>query len=925
MHSETAADWDWDSVLLLTNLPWDDDGRSGSEGRAGNSGEAIPLQSDADSNRNDPRLSCPNYLAGRVPCACTDNEDENENEGGRKRIKSSARCQVSSCGASLAGLKGYHQRHRVCLTCANANTVMLESGPHRYCQQCGKFHILLDFDEGKRSCRRKLERHNNRRRRKIPDIGITEVSQSSDKETKSGSSPLNDLSGACLDGKSASPALVEQQNLETSATRDIQTDEQHSSLTPSAITNAGDVQSVEPLQNDLPFREHSGNGLSDSQFDNQILDKGGSKSPGLPREGIVLNETSSAVTPKVGEQFLNCNKSGPGEQSLLGLLMEDRMEFDNPPHCQRSTSQDHFSEMGRAVHPSSVSSTGFRRQSTYISPCPTRRISFKFYDWNPADFPRRLRQQILEWLANMPVELEGYIRSGCIILTLFVAMSQTSWDKASADWSHQLLQLVCQSESGFWDKGFFIARLDDQVSEVDNGKVSVTVHNDGCFNPILHHVRPLCLEAGVQAEVSVFGQNLQQKNARLVISSAGKCISHDVSKSLLCKRDPFLVSHSKALQDCTCSICIPFLAPRNFGTVYIEFEGPSGTSNFLPVLIADKEICSEIRTLEQELCMSKMTLDTGTNKALSQTANDLVLDLGWVLRLTERQGIERIHMIGHLERLRRLFMFSVRRGWYSISKRLLQVAKMIGLLEDVGISEDGFTALHLAALHNHVNLARLLVMVGSEYEQGVDFICMKGFWWHADFPGPENITPLHIVGLREGAGTLVDTLTKSEVQRGILAWEQAKDCHGKSPSHYAMLICTSYHDIVRQNALLLMKSIGHSENTILSNVSSCNERRISVQSVVVAQQQTHSKMLADGMQEGKQGTRNCFCGKHFGALFQSVSTHNHNEMIETRRLVVTTVSILVLCAGLCIVLQHPDQIVQISTSLRRSLGSQIHL
>lgn len=29
-----------------------------------------------------------------------------------------------------------------------------------------RFHLLSDFDEGKRSCRRKLEWHNRRRRRK---------------------------------------------------------------------------------------------------------------------------------------------------------------------------------------------------------------------------------------------------------------------------------------------------------------------------------------------------------------------------------------------------------------------------------------------------------------------------------------------------------------------------------------------------------------------------------------------------------------------------------------------------------------------------------------------------------------------------------------------------------------------------------------
>ena len=35
----------------------------------------------------------------------------------------------------------------------------------------GRFHVLPDFDEGKRSCRRKLERHNNRRKRKPVDKG----------------------------------------------------------------------------------------------------------------------------------------------------------------------------------------------------------------------------------------------------------------------------------------------------------------------------------------------------------------------------------------------------------------------------------------------------------------------------------------------------------------------------------------------------------------------------------------------------------------------------------------------------------------------------------------------------------------------------------------------------------------------------------
>lgn len=45
------------------------------------------------------------------------------------------------------------------------------------CKMFGRFHILSDFDEGKRSCRRKLERHNVRRRRKPIDSRVAAHSE----------------------------------------------------------------------------------------------------------------------------------------------------------------------------------------------------------------------------------------------------------------------------------------------------------------------------------------------------------------------------------------------------------------------------------------------------------------------------------------------------------------------------------------------------------------------------------------------------------------------------------------------------------------------------------------------------------------------------------------------------------------------------
>lgn len=105
--------------------------------------------------KRDPRLSCSNFLAGLVPCACPELDEMNmrmeaeekeaghekkrpRNAGGGGAVRAAARCQVPSCGADIKELKGYHRRHRVCLRCANAAAVVIAGEDKRYCQQCGK-------------------------------------------------------------------------------------------------------------------------------------------------------------------------------------------------------------------------------------------------------------------------------------------------------------------------------------------------------------------------------------------------------------------------------------------------------------------------------------------------------------------------------------------------------------------------------------------------------------------------------------------------------------------------------------------------------------------------------------------------------------------------------------------------------------------
>ncbi|EOA36084.1 hypothetical protein CARUB_v10010422mg [Capsella rubella] len=78
---------------------------------------------------------------------------------------SSRLCQVDRCTADLKEAKQYHRRHKVCEVHAKASSVFLSGVSQRFCQQCSRFHEIQEFDEAKRSCRRRLAGHNERRRK----------------------------------------------------------------------------------------------------------------------------------------------------------------------------------------------------------------------------------------------------------------------------------------------------------------------------------------------------------------------------------------------------------------------------------------------------------------------------------------------------------------------------------------------------------------------------------------------------------------------------------------------------------------------------------------------------------------------------------------------------------------------------------------
>ncbi|KAF0932663.1 hypothetical protein E2562_011963 [Oryza meyeriana var. granulata] len=88
-----------------------------------------------------------------------------------KKVKASQQntqssyCQVEGCKVDLSSAREYHRKHKVCEAHSKAPKVVVSGLERRFCQQCSRFHGLAEFDQKKKSCRRRLSDHNARRRK----------------------------------------------------------------------------------------------------------------------------------------------------------------------------------------------------------------------------------------------------------------------------------------------------------------------------------------------------------------------------------------------------------------------------------------------------------------------------------------------------------------------------------------------------------------------------------------------------------------------------------------------------------------------------------------------------------------------------------------------------------------------------------------
>ncbi|KAL0876441.1 hypothetical protein Bca101_026146 [Brassica carinata] len=529
-----------------------------------------PDESGSGSDRvrkRDPRLLCSNFVQGMVPCSCPelDQKLEEAELPKKKRVRGGSgvvRCQVPGCEVDISELKGYHKRHRVCLTCANASSVVLDGEDKRYCQQCGKFHVLPDFDEGKRSCRRKLERHNNRRKRKPVDKGGV--------------------------------ASKQQQVL--------------------------------------------------SQNDNSVIDVDDGK--GIPEQRKSL------------PSYNTCSSDQRMEQEA-SLISEDRnIPTQNSVPFPHSINADNFVPVTGSgeAHPNE----GMNDTKFELSP-------------SPGDNKSAYSTVIFQWLATMPVELEGYIRPGCTILTVFIAMPEIMWAKQlSKDPVAYLDEFILKPGKMLFGRGSMTVYLNNMIFRLLKGKMMFLVSFSGKYLPHNYSVVPAPGQDGKRS--------CNNKLYRINIVNSD---------------------------------------PNLFGPAFVEVENESGLSNFIPLIIGDKAICSEMKLIEQKFnatlfpeeqdvtaCCCSLTCRCRDFKERQSTFTGLLLDIAWSVKVPTAECTELTVNRCQIKRYNRVLSYLKQSNSPSILGNILHNLEILVKEMEPDSLLHSKCDCDVRLLHENMNLAR---------------------------------------------------------------------------------------------------------------------------------------------------------------------------------------------------------------------------
>nr|CAD1829703.1 unnamed protein product [Ananas comosus var. bracteatus] len=721
-------------------------------------------------------------------------------------------CQVEGCGTDLSTSKDYHRRHKVCEMHAKATTAVVGNAVQRFCQQCSRFHHLQEFDEGKRSCRRRLAGHNRRRRKTHPDAAVGGTTS----DEKSSSSLLMSLLKILTNLHSDSAEPANNQDLVSHFLRSLA----NLAGLLDATKLAGLLQSSQSLQklgNSAGTSSDVANALilnsaSAPEASRKLVCSvsavacvsaaqdpcklsGASVPCAIPTECTPARADTIRTEPTVHKARLKDFdlNSTYGDTQECGEAYEQSV---NPAYIVNGspTGPSWLLQDSRQLSPPQTSGTSYstseksQSSSNGDGQCRTDRIVFKLFGKDPNDLPLVLRAQILDWLSNSPTDIESYIRPGCIILTVYLRLTNSALEELCNSLSSYLERLLNSSANDFWRSGWIYARIEDQIAFIHNGQILLEAplplaYHDHCE---IACVSPIAVPHSSKVTFTVKGFNLARSATRILCSFEGKCLVEETTKqSVLEETDEDTQQEGPECLSFSCSL------PESRGRGFIEVEDETLSNAFFPFIVADQELCSEICILESSIdVVDDCSEERSDTEIARKQALYFINELGWLLRKTnlrtKYQKMEVYPALFHLRRFQWLISFAMEHDWCAVIKQLLDIL-FSGTVDldgksprEIALSEN---LLHTAVRRNCKAMVKVLLKYTPPVKNSEDKF--EKLLFRPDVVGPSNLTPLHIAAATSGAEGVLDALTDDPDMRGITAWKSARDNNGFTPEDYA--------------------------------------------------------------------------------------------------------------------------------------------
>lgn len=825
-------------------------------------------------------------------------------------------CQVDDCDEDLSNAKDYHRRHKVCELHSKSAKAPVGKQMQRFCQQCSRFHPLSEFDEGKRSCRRRLAGHNRRRRKtQAEDVNSRPLVHGNQESTAPENLDIVNLlaSLARLQGKtderSVNNTLVpDKEHImkilskmnSLTLPRDLaarlstfknldgavmgQTSSKHQDGSNHDMSSPSTMDLLQVLSATLASSAPNAlSALSQGSSQSSDSDRTKMKSPD-PSTGAVMQRGIVDLTSVRGERSSSSYQS-PVEDSDCQIqetrpnlplqLFSSSPEDDSPPKL--ATSGKYYSSdssnpteersplssplmvqklfpmrtLKEAIEPEKMSTgreingsveltqncvhtvplelfrdsdkgpdcgpyqsspyqTGYTSSSgSDHSPSSltldsqldrTGRIMFKLFDKDPSHFPGTLRSQIFNWLSNSPLEMESYIRPGCVVLSVYMSMSSAAWEQLEGNLLQRLQSLVQNSDTDFWRSGRFLVHTGKKLASHNGGKLHLCRSWKTC-SPELVLVSPLAIVGGQETSLLLRGRNLDNPGTRIHLTYEGGYISKEVTQ----------VSSQGSFNEITVgAFKINAGLPNAFSRCFIEVENGFKGNSF-PVIVADAKICKELRSLESELEEEPRSRDGSPDKAnqdsgcrVSSRAEILhfLNELGWLFQRNTTSSMLRDPDYS-LRRYKYLFTFAVERDCCALVKTLLDIS-VSGYLDADGQSSEPVKALLEIQLLNRAVRRKCRKMVDmllqyhiSTSEGSGSKGSGKTYIFAPNMEGPGSITPLHVAACTSGSVEIVDALTNDPQEIGLNGWNSLLDANGQSPYSYAVMRNNhSYNELV---------------------------------------------------------------------------------------------------------------------------------